>query len=87
MSASRTLSVGRKSISDYIMEVVLLFQEGHDRLVVKGVGPYISKAVDLYNALVSRIGESIELVNVSIGSERVRGRLKPYILIEIKRKY
>jgi len=83
----RVVNVGRKPLDDYIVEVILAFQEGSSEVVVKGVGPYISKAVDLYNALVSRMGDSVELVGTSIGSERFRGRFKPYIAIKIRRKY
>nr|WP_083757841.1 DNA-binding protein [Desulfurococcus amylolyticus] len=83
----RILNIGKKPLEDYIVEVILMFQEGSDKLVLKGVGPNISRAVDLYNMLVSRMGSSIELVNIGIGSEKVRGRIKPYIVIEIRRKY
>lgn len=79
--------MGRKSLDDYIVEVILMFQEGSERVVLKGVGPYISRAVDLYNALVSRMGDSVELVKVGIGSERIKGRMKPFIAIEIRKKY
>ncbi|ADV65524.1 DNA-binding protein [Desulfurococcus mucosus] len=87
MSSERVLNVGRKSLDDYIVEVILMFQEGSERVVLKGVGPYISRAVDLYNALVSRMGDSVELVKVGIGSERIKGRMKPFIAIEIRKKY
>jgi len=85
--SARVVEVGRKPISDYVFDIVVSFQEGEDYVVIKGYGPYTSKAVDLYNRLLNRLGEGIELVKVEIGSERIRGRDKSYIAIHIRRKY
>ena len=84
---SKTVDIGRKPVDDYIFEIIVSFQEGIDTIIIRGYGDYISKAVDVYNELYSRLGESIELENVEIGSERRGGRIKPYISIRVKRKY
>jgi len=77
--------IGKKSIPDYVLDVILKFNEGIDEVVIKGRGQMISKAVDVYNALKSRLGDSLELVSVNIDSEEVRGRLVSYIEIRVRR--
>ena len=84
--SEKLLVVGKKSISSYLIDVAVLFQEGVSSITIKGYGRYISKAVDLYNALTSKMGDSVKLENVSIGSERVAGKTKTYIAIKISRK-
>lgn len=83
----RTVVVTKKPIDDLIFEIVLLFREGVDVVVIKGYGPYISKAVDLYNILASRMGDSIELLEVTTGSEKRKGAPRSFIAIKVKRKY
>lgn len=86
-SAERVLVVAGKPLRDYLINVALLFQEGASIVVLKGYGRFISKAVDLYNIVALKMKESIELVDVSIGTEVFQGRSKPYIAIRIQRKY
>ena len=83
----RIVIVAKKPIREYLLEIALIFQEGVTDLVLKGYGGFINRAVDVYNALVSKMGNNIVLENVSIGSDMVRGRSKSYIVIKIKRKY
>lgn len=87
VSGERILVVSKKPIREYMIEIALLFQEGADLIEIRGNGRFISKAVDLYNAILSRMKDSIELVNISIGSDVVKGKIKPYISIKIKRRY
>ncbi|MGC8983094.1 MAG: DNA-binding protein [Desulfurococcaceae archaeon] len=84
-ASERVIVVGKRKITDYLIEIAVLFQEA-PVVVLKGEGRFISKAVDLYNAVMSRMGESVELLDVSIGSSSVEGRIRPYILIKIKRR-
>lgn len=81
----RTIIVGKKRISDYLIDVAIVFQEV-PVVVLRGEGRFISKAVDLYNAILLKMGSSVELVDVSIGSSKVNGRVRPYISIKIRRK-
>lgn len=83
----RIIVVGKKSISNYLIDVAIMFQEGVSSIVIKGYGHFISKAVDLYNAVSSKMKESIKLDSVLIGSEPVAGKMKAYIAIKISRKY
>ncbi len=84
---TKIIDIGRRPVEDYVFEAVISFQEGVDEIILKGRGDFISRAVDVYWALKDRLGDSIELSNVEIGSERIRGRMRSYIAIHIKRKY
>ena len=84
---TRVLDISRKPISDYVFDAVVSFNQGIDELIIKGRGDFISKAVDVYRYLSERLGDSIEIVNIEIGSERFKGRRRSYIAIRIKRRY
>jgi Archaeal DNA-binding protein len=84
---ARLVNIGAKPVEDYVFETILMFQEGSSTVVLKGSGAFISKAVDVYNALVSRLGDSVELVKVDIGSNRFKGRFKSFIAITVRKKY
>ncbi len=83
----KVIDVGRRPIDDYIFDIIVSFREGVNEVILKGRGDTISKAVDLYWKLKDRLGDSIELVKVDIGSERFRGRTKSYIALRVRRKY
>ncbi len=87
LSEARVVDIGRKPIDDYVFDIIVSFQEGIDVVEIRGYGGFISKAVDVYNALHDRLGESIELENVEIGSERRGGRIRSFISIRVRRKY
>jgi DNA-binding protein len=53
-------------------------------IVIKGRGNFIEKAIDVYNEMKSRMGDTLKLVKVNIGSERVGRRIFPYIEIKVK---
>mgnify|MGYP001772611228 CR=1 FL=1 len=87
LSEERVVLVARKPLREYLIEVALMFQEGANLVTLKGHGKYISKAVDLFNTIVARMKDTVELAEVSIGSDVVKGKVKPYIAIKIKRRY
>ncbi len=84
---TKIIDIGKKHIDDYIFDAIVSFNEGIDEIIIKGRGDFISKAVDVYRILKDKLGDSIELVNVEIGSERFRGRRRSYIAIRVRRKY
>jgi len=84
---TKIIDIERRPIEDYVFEAVISFQAGVNEIILKGRGDFISRAVDVYWALKDRLGDSIELSNVEIGSERIRGRMRSYIAIHIRRKY
>ncbi|MMZ69047.1 DNA/RNA-binding protein albA [compost metagenome] len=84
---TKIIDIGKRPIDDYVFEAIISFQEGVDNIILKGRGDFISRAIDVYWALKDRLGNSIELVDIEIGSERVRGRMRSYIALKIMRKY
>ncbi|MCX8184349.1 MAG: DNA-binding protein [Sulfolobales archaeon] len=87
MSEARTykVSVGRRSINDYMTSIAIIFNQGVRSVVIRGCGDNIHRAVALYNVLKLKLGDSIKLVNVKIGSEKRGSRYVPYIEIEVER--
>lgn len=84
---TKIIDIGKRPIDDYVFEAIISFQEGVNDIILRGRGDFISRAVDVYWALKDRLGNSIELIDVEIGSEKIRGRLRSYIAIKIRRKY
>ena len=82
---SNVIVVGKKPVANYVLTSIIMFNQGMDEVVIKGRGENISKAVDVYNALKDRLGESLELVSIEIGSERGGRRLLPFIEIKVRR--
>ncbi|MCD6323663.1 MAG: DNA-binding protein [Desulfurococcales archaeon] len=81
------IKVGSKPLDDYLVSAAVMFNQGISKLTIKGWGDSISKAVALYNALKDRMGDAIELKDVRIGSEEIKGRLISYIEIDVERIY
>jgi len=75
-----------KSVSDYVLDIITLMNQGFDEVKIKGLSREISKAVDVYNSLKSRMENGIELKDVQIGTDKERKRTS-YILITVVRKY
>ena len=84
-SEPNVIVVGKKPVNDYVLSAILLLNEGHDEVVIRGQGNNINKAVEVYNALRHRLGDSIELVSVNIDSFEKGRRLVPFIEIRIRR--
>ncbi len=84
-SSANVIVVGKKSVNDYVLSAILLLNEGHDEVIIRGQGNNINKAVEVYNALRRRLGDSIELVSVSIDSFEKGRRLVPFIEIKVRR--
>lgn len=82
---SYKVSVGRRAISDYMASIAIIFNHGVKSVTIRGCGDNIYRAVTLYNALKSRLGDGIKLANVKIGSEKRGFKYVSYIEIEIER--
>ncbi|QGA54349.1 DNA-binding protein [Sulfolobus sp. E5-1-F] len=76
-----------KNVEDHVLDVIVLFNQGIDEVILKGIGREISKAVDVYNSLKDRLGDGVQLVNVQTGSEVRDRRRISYILLRLKRVY
>jgi len=85
-SEESIISVSGRPLSDYVLSVIILFNQGVRKVVLKGRGNNISKAIAVYNAVKDRLGDSVKLENVEIGSEYVsEGKRVSYIKIAITR--
>ncbi|MEM0026378.1 MAG: DNA-binding protein [Ignisphaera sp.] len=91
MSASptgniKTIVLGNRPLREYVLEAIVSLNREADAVEILGRGRHIYRAVTLYNALITRLGDRIMLKNVEIGSMLVRGRRVSYIKISIGRK-
>lgn len=87
MSVEESLiSVGNRPLHDYVTSVIILFNQGIKKVVLKGKGSNISKAIAVYNAVKDRLGDSIKLEHVDIGSEFINNKKRvSYIKISLVR--
>ncbi|MCY0859476.1 MAG: DNA-binding protein [Sulfolobaceae archaeon] len=84
---SEILVTRNKSIDDYILEAIAMFNQGYDTISLKGMGKEISKAVDIYNKLKDRLGDGVVLDSVETGSETKDKKRISYILLKLRRVY
>ena len=72
MSLPKDLNViviGKKPIANYVLDAIVMFNQGFDEIVIKGRGDLISKAVDvteIVNALLTELDGLEELHNVIV---------------------
>ncbi|MEM0371612.1 MAG: DNA-binding protein [Ignisphaera sp.] len=81
----KTIAVGRKPLREYLIEAVVSLNRDADVVEIIGRGRNIHRAVNLYNALVSRVGERITIKDIEIGSILVKNRRVSYIKIVVQR--
>ena len=90
MSLPKDLNViviGKKPIANYVLDAIVMFNQGFDEIVIKGRGDLISKAVDVVNALRERLRGSLEIKSIEIGSEKSGNSITSYIKITIQRSF
>lgn len=85
MSEESVITVGNRPLMDYIISIVVLLNQGTKKIIIKGKGDKISKAVAVYNAIKDRMGDAIQLEGVEIGSEKRNYRYVSFIKITISR--
>ncbi|MEM4462918.1 MAG: hypothetical protein QXR98_01615 [Fervidicoccaceae archaeon] len=78
--------VSSGDVSEYALRAIVSLRGLGEKevVVIKGRGDFIEKAIDVYNEMKMRMGDSLKLVKVSIGSEKVGRRILPYIEIRVK---
>jgi len=82
---THTVVLGNKPLRTYLLDIIVGFNQGIEVVEILGKGKNISKAVTLYNMLLDRLGDSVSLDNIEIGSVIERGRRVSYIKIRVKR--
>ena len=76
-----------KSVEDYVLDIIVMFNQGQDEVEIKGFGNGINKTVDVYNLLKERLGDGVLLEQANIGSEVKDRRRISYISLKLKRVY
>ncbi len=86
-TSENTIVIGRSSPSAYVLDIIVRFNQGIDKVTIVGKGNNIPKAITVYNILKSRLGDALVLENVNIGSIfNERNRRISYIEIHVSRK-
>jgi len=69
------IRVGQQPMEEYVLAALMDYHAGVSKIIVKGRGFLVCKAVDVANEIVARLGEDIaEIGEVDIHTERVRER-------------
>ncbi len=84
-SFTQTIVLGNKPLRSYLLDIIVSFNQGIEVVEIMGKGKNISRAVTLYNMLLDRLGDSLTLDHVEIGSLLERGRRVSYIKIRVRR--
>jgi len=64
--------IGKKTTMNYVLAVIIQFNQGADQVLVKARGRAISKAVDVVEIVRTRfLPDQVEVKNVEIGTEMV----------------
>lgn len=84
--AKKLIMVNRTPLDEIVLNVILSLRElkENELLVIKGRGDYIPKAIDVYNEVKRRLGNTLILEKVSIGSERAGRKTLSYIEISLR---
>lgn len=81
----KTILLGNKPLKDYLIEAIVSLNRDADIIEIIGRGRNIYRAVNLYNALLARVGDRVNLKDVEIGSILIRNRRVSYIKIALQR--
>jgi DNA-binding protein Alba len=81
----KTILLGNKPLKEYLVEAIVSLNREVDVIEIIGRGRNIYRAVNLYNALLMRVGDRVNLKDVEIGSILVRNRRVSYIRIALQR--
>jgi len=73
MSDEAVIFVGKKPFMNYVTGVVLQFNNGIKKVVVKARGKYISRAVDVAEVVRNRFAKDAKIEDIRIGSEEFEG--------------
>ncbi|MCS7374657.1 MAG: DNA-binding protein Alba [archaeon GB-1845-036] len=69
---SNVVLVGKKTTMNYVLAIIIQFNQGADEVVVKARGRAISKAVDVVEIVKTRfLPDQVEVKDVKIGTETV----------------
>lgn len=81
----KTIVLGNKPLREYLVEIIVSLNREASAVEIIGRGRNIYRAVNLYNALVSRIGDRVSIRDIEIGSMLVGGRRVSFIRIVVQR--
>ncbi len=76
-----TVFIGDKPCMVYVTSVVMQYNSGAKKILVKARGKNISKAVDVVEATKNKFLKDLKISNIKVGSESFEGREKKTITV------
>ncbi|RLG18908.1 DNA-binding protein Alba [Nanoarchaeota archaeon] len=74
--AENEIFVGKKPFMNYVTGALLQFNKGAKELVLKARGKYISRAVDVAEAIKNKFLSDVKVSEIKIGSEELESKDK-----------
>ncbi|OYT66610.1 RNA-binding protein [Candidatus Bathyarchaeota archaeon ex4484_205] len=78
-----TIPVGRKQLWVYVTACITSFNSGYQKVMVRGRGREISKAVDVVNALKNSFLSDLRIDEIRITSDKIEDKNLSKPVIEI----
>lgn len=75
----------KKALEEEVKECMSSLEKA-PKLIIKGIGFDINRAVDLYNALSEKMGGALSINSIKIGSELVNNRRLSFMEITISKR-
>jgi len=85
--ATNAVLIGRKDVTNYVLAIMRLFNEGAEEVIVRARGRNVCKAVDTVERLRNLFMKDVEIAGVEIYSEEVEspdGKKRRVSAIEIR---
>jgi len=74
MTNDSVVFIGNKPFMNYVTGVVMQFNTGSEKVVIKARGRHISRAVDVAEAVKNKFIENLKTSDIKIGSEEFDGK-------------
>ena len=74
----------RREIQEYVLEVIVEFRRGSDRVALIAYGENVCMLADVVARLKDRLGDSLRIVAGDINSRKARGRRESYLYVELE---
>ncbi|MEM1646397.1 MAG: DNA-binding protein [Ignisphaera sp.] len=81
----KNILLGNKPLKEYLVEAIISLNRDADMIEIIGRGRNIYRAVNLYNAIMARVGDRVNVRDIEIGSMLIRNRRISYIKITLQR--
>ncbi len=83
MAEARVLVGSRGSVEEYVLQLIVEFNRGVNRVVLTAFNDNMCKLADVYAGLKERLGDRVRIEAGSTGTKRERGRRRLYLELTV----